>query len=100
MADYLVFPNRGLANSAVTRMNILMGYPNPATKTVTYAEPIEHDAIPGTYLVILKSVWAPALNRNVTLDEINGELNPAELASIKTQQELEAEGAFPLEPLP
>jgi len=100
MSDYLVYPNIGLANSVVTRMNVLMGYPNPGTSTVTYSEPREHEAIPGTFLVVLKSVWAPALNRNVTLDEIKGELNPAELASIKTKEELEAEGAFPVEPFP
>jgi len=98
MVDYLVYPNFGLANSVVTRMNNLMGFPHAPTGTVAYAEPIEHDSDPGTYLVIRKSVYAPALGRYVTLDEINGELNPGELASIKTQEELEAEGAFPLPP--
>ena len=95
MVDYVVTQNFGNANSIVVRMNNLMGYPNPPTLTERYTVPIEHASDPGTFLVIIKEVWAPALSRNATVADITGELNPAERNTIQSKETLEAQGAFP-----
>ncbi len=95
MTEYLVSPNLGLSTSVNARMNTLLGYPNPATKTDQYAEPQEHASDSGTYLLIIKGVWSPLLNRQATISDIKGELSPAELSAIKSGATLEAEGAFP-----
>jgi len=95
MVDYVTTQNFGNANSIVARMNILMGYPHPPTKTDRYTIPQEHASVPGEYLVIIKEVWAPALGRNATVADITGELNPAERNTITSREALEAQGAFP-----
>ena len=95
MVDYLVFTDRGLANSINVRMNNLMGFPNRESKTDNYARIIEHFSDPGTFLLIIKEVFAPKLSRQATVVDIRGELNPGQINSIKTQEELESEGAFP-----
>ena len=115
MVDYIVTANIGLANSIVARMNILMGYPNAPTETDRYTTPLLHQAdkdTPGAkrHLVIIKEVWAPALEgtvldddgnpvvvqgRYATVADINGELNPAELNAIQIRESLIVEGAFP-----
>lgn len=98
--DYVVTPNFGLAQSIVARMNEMMGYPNAPTKTERYTIPKEHASIPGTYLVIIKPVWAPLLGRQATVVDIEGELSPAEKNDIKSAATLEAEGAFLAPELP
>ena len=106
MVDYVSTQNFGNANSIVVRMNTLMGFPNSRVKTDVYAEPVEHGAIPNEYLVIIKEVGAPAFDVGqpedddfipgvATVEDITGELNPAERNTIKSREELEAEGAFP-----
>lgn len=94
MTEYIVSPNFGVSNSINSRMNILMGYPNPPTKTDQYSEPREHANDPGTYLLIIKEVWSPLLNRQATVVDIEGELSPGELNTVKTRETLELEGAF------
>jgi hypothetical protein len=101
MVDYVVSPNLGLSQSINARMNVLMGFPNAEVKTDQYANPVEHAGDPGTWLLIVKEVGAPALPGGVaTVEDINGELSPAELNSIKSRETLEAEGAFPEPEIP
>lgn len=95
MTDYFV----GIlteCQSLIAKMDSMMGYPNPATKTNTYAKPIPHDAKPGTFMVPIKSVWGPALNRQTMISDIDaiGTTNEKLRTSRAT---LEAENAFPEE---
>ena len=93
MAEYFV-GTLGECTSMVARMNTLMGYPNPETKTMRYAIPREHAASPGTYLVIMKQVHAPKFERRINIAEMIDKLTPVEKGQIKTREALETEGAF------
>ena len=93
MAEYFV-GTFGECTSLVARMNTLMGYPNPETKTYRYAIPKEHAASSGTYLVIMKQVHAPKFSRRINMAEMLDKLTPVEKGQIKTREALEAEGAF------
>ena len=107
MVDYVESTNLGLSTSINARMDVLMGYPNAGlngTATLTYSNPLTHFAdiaipSPGAkrHLLIIKEVFAPALGRNATVVDINGQLSPAELTEIKSEETLRAEGAFPPE---
>lgn len=68
--DYFVGTERE-CKDYIVKLDVMMGYPNPATKTDTYAKPIPHDGKAGTFLVPIKSVWAPTLNRQAMLTDIN-----------------------------
>jgi len=102
MVDYVVTSNFGNAVSIIVRMNTLMGYPNSPTKTVQYAiAQVWYDdrniPAPGLkrHIVIVKEVWAPTLGRNATVIDINGELTPAELNTITSQEEVRTQGGLP-----
>lgn len=94
MTDYFVAPLVA-ANAYINKMNILMGYPNPSTKTVTYAVARKHLNSPGMYLVIIKSVYSPNLNRNISIAEINAGSTVGEKTSRKSIEVLRSENAFP-----
>ena len=88
-----------------------MGFPNDRVKTDRYAIPLVHQAdadLPGAkrHLVIITEVGAPAFDIGtpgeegfipgmVTVEDIVGELSPAERNSIQSRESLEAQGAFP-----
>lgn len=78
----------------ISRMDTMLGYPNAATKTLTYSEPREHGAKLGTYIVPLKSVFAPSFNKNASLQQIDAELSATELTRKTFISTLKAEGAF------
>ena len=42
MERYLIFENLGAFNAVNALLNVVFGYPNEGTKTVTYATPVEH----------------------------------------------------------
>jgi len=107
MVDYVTTQTFGNANSIVVRMNTLMGFPNERVATDRYAIPQEHASNSGEWLVVIKEVGAPAFDVGTdgepdfvpgvaTVEDINGELNPGERNTIKSREELEAEGAFPV----
>lgn len=104
MLEYVETQNVGNAQSIVVRMNTLMGYPNPPTKTESYGPPDIHQLDVNKtgaqkHLVVIKEVWAPSLGRNATIVDIDGQLSPGERNDIKTKEVLEAEGAFGPVPL-
>ena len=78
----------------ISKMDTMLGYPNAATKTLTYSEPREHGAKPGTYIVPLKSVFAPNFNKNASLQQIDAELSATELTRKTFISVLKTEGAF------
>ena len=93
MADYFVGTEQECIDY-IAKLDAMMGYPNPATKTVTYAKPIPHDGKAGTFMVPIKSVWGPALNRQAMISDIDsiGTVNE----KLRTSREaLETENAFP-----
>lgn len=104
---FFVGDNIGQCARYIGKMNDLMGYPNPATKTERYDIPRPHATQPGKCLVILKhhvetagkvtqrGVWSPKLNRRVTLDDFDSVSTPAEKSKRKLKSKLKAEGAFP-----
>ena len=94
MIEYFV-GTFGECTSLVARLNTLMGYPDQAAKTTKYAEPHEHAAKPGTWLVILKEVNAPKLGRRSRRTEIDNEMTPVERGQVMTRDALIAEGAWP-----
>ena len=77
----------------IAKLNIMMGYPSLDGKTQTYANPVLHDAKPGTFMVPIKSVHAPALGRQVMISDIDavGTVNEKVRTSRAT---LESEDAF------
>ena len=80
----------------IAKLDVMMGYPNPATKTVTYAKPIPHNGKPGTFMVRIKSVWAPGMNRQAMISDIDSVSSAKELTRT-TDETLKLEGAFPIE---
>ena len=104
MADYFV-GTQAECEALIAKMDILMGYPNPPTKTDTYAKTQKHDTLASTFFVRIKSVWAPALDSRIPVKKEPGDtgvdmesvMAGNELTSRKTLTELEGEGAFPKE---
>lgn len=95
--EYYLSDTLSEAESIIAKMDFLMGYPNKATKTNTYATPLEHDSIKGKYLVIIKEVWAPKLDRDTEIMNIKDELSLSEKEKVKTKIDLLRENAFNLE---
>ena len=93
MINYFV-GNLGQARAYVNKMNAFMGYPNPETKTTTYANPIEHKGKGNTHLVIIKEVHSPKLKRQAKIKDIDDNSTPGEKSKRKTREFLESEGAF------
>ena len=79
----------------IAKMDAMMGYPNPATKTDTYAKPVKHEGRADTFMVPIKSVWAPKLNRQAFVSDIDAVSSVAERTTKRIAREnLEAEKAF------
>ncbi len=78
----------------ISKMDTMLGYPNPATKTLTYSEPREHTGKSGTYIVPLKSVFAPNFNGYASLEQIDAEMSATELTRKTFISVLKTEGAF------
>ena len=78
----------------VDKMNTMMGYPNLDTKTMRYSIPREHFSKSGTYIVTLKSVYAPKLKSNLSLETMYDQLTSKELSDKVTLSTLKSEGAF------
>lgn len=94
MTDYFVSTDQK-CKDYIAKMDSLMGYPNTATKTDTYAKPIRHEGNSGKYLVIIKEVWAPELGRQAFISDIDNNSTGTEISARKTHSVLKAEGAFP-----
>ena len=95
--EYIRTRNFGNARSIVARMNTLMGFPSVARKTTTYCKIEEHQSNAGEYLIPIKAVGAPNVSRGIArIDDIKGNLNPAERNEIVSRKTLETEGAFPV----
>ena len=95
MINYFV-GNLGQARAYINKMNAFMGYPNPETKTTTYAEPRQHRG-PGKgsdHLVIIKEVHSPKLKRQAKIKDIDDNSNANEKSKRKTREDLEKENAF------
>lgn len=55
----------------IAKLDVMMGYPSPDGKTQAYAKPIPHDAKPGTFMVPIKFVHAPARNGPAMISDID-----------------------------
>ena len=93
MINYFV-GNLGQARAYINKMDAFMGYPNPETKTTTYANPIEHKGKGNTHLVVIKEVHSPKLKRQAKIKDIDDNSNANEKSKRKTREALEEEGAF------
>lgn len=91
--DYFV-GNLAQSNAYIAKMDTLMGYPNPATKTTTYAEAQNHENDASKYLVVIKSVHSPTLGRKILISEIDTGSSSADIIKRKNRSVLDAEGAF------
>jgi hypothetical protein len=100
MTDYFVGTLRQ-CQAYISKMNSFMGYPNESTKTDTYAVPVQHKGRgkESDYLVIIKSVHAPSLDRKAELEDIDNRSTDSEIAKRKTRSALEKEDAFKEDPL-
>ena len=79
----------------IAKMDTMMGYPNPATKTTTYAKPIKHQGKPDAFMVPIKEVWAPKLKRQAFISDIDAASTVAERTTKReTTEQLKAQGAF------
>lgn len=79
----------------IAKMDAMMGYPNPATKTTTYAKPVKHEGRADTFMVPIKSVWAPKMNRQAFVSDIDAVSSVAERTTKRiARKNLEAEKAF------
>jgi len=78
----------------IAKIDIMMGYPNPDTKTFTYSIPIQHKKINSKHMVILKPVWSPKLNRMTTINDIDNISDVSEKENRLSHEDLEEEGAF------
>ena len=93
MAEYFVGTKKE-CEGLVAKMDLLLGYPNPETKTLTYARVRQHAAKRGVYFVIMKSVHSPIMGRKSTLTEMRAPLTSKERTSTSFEA-LDLEGAFP-----
>lgn len=99
MANYFV-GTQAECEALIAKLDVLMGYPNPKTKTTTYAKAREHHSKPGTWFVIIVDVWSPLLDRRFTLIDIDDNSNANEKTSRSTWETLNAEEAWPNDDLP
>ena len=90
MTDYFV-GNLGQTRAYINKMNAFMGYPNPETKTTTYANPIEHKGKGNTHLVIIKEVHSPKLKRKAKIKDIDDNSNASDKSKRKTRRPRERE---------
>lgn len=92
--DYFI-GTRAECESYIAKMDAMMGYPNPATKTTTYAKPVKHEGRADTFMVPIKSVWSPKLNRQAFIADIDAASTEAERTTRRrTTEDLEGEKAF------
>lgn len=86
----------------IAKMDILLGYPNPETKTSTYAKPVEHPKKPNTYYISLENSFGPKLKRRISYDELDDNMSPAQRGKKKTRAQLRSDGGFdhPMPPTP
>lgn len=103
---FIIFPQSALAvdyfvstsvecEAYATKMNTLHGYPNPATKTEDYGKCKQHNSRASNYYVIIKSVWSPKLNRQMTISDIDGASTAGEKNKRRSRSNLIQENAFP-----
>lgn len=78
----------------IAKMDVLMGYPNPATKTLTYAKAKQHFTNKAEWFVRIKPVYAPKLKRYVSLTDMESVMVGKELTDRTTLNTLETDGAF------
>ncbi len=90
------YGNLASCNSLIGKLDSLLGFPDPTTKTDTYALPIPHDSIAGQFLVILEPVYAPALSRYINISDIDSVAKGREKTDRKDRSVLVNEGAFPI----
>ena len=89
----------------IAKMDTLMGYPNPATKTTTYTQPQQHHMDRNLWFARVKSVYAPKLGRMIKVrngpDDTGVDMESVMVGGEKTIRntrfELEITGAFKLE---
>jgi len=84
-------------DSFVDKMNTLMGYPNSEVKTERYSIPMKHDAKDDTYFVPIKSVYAPKLKSNASIELMEGEMTALQLSNKIKLSDLEEEKDFKIE---
>ena len=82
--------------SFIRKMNTMMGYPNPETKTERYSIPREHATKKGTWFVPLKAVIPPKFTAQPTLHILEVHIKTTKLKKKTTLNTLKAEGAFPI----
>ncbi len=94
--DYFVGANSGQCAAYIAKLETMMGHPNPATKTVKYAEMDMHQGPgnSGKCIVILESVWLPSIGRGALMSDIDSVSTAPEMAKRKTREQLEGEEAF------
>lgn len=97
MVDFVILDNIADARALVTKLNSFLGYPNEATKTQRYTRVKEHETTRGQFLVLLKDVYSPLLQRKAELNEIELRLSDTERGAKRPKEELEKEGAFPVD---
>lgn len=80
-------------------MNTLLGYPNEATKTTTYARITAHDDLTtkkggDVYFVPVKGVFDHIGRKQLDDKAFKGKLNAGEKGRFKKQDVLDGENAF------
>lgn len=81
--------------AVVAKLDTLLGYPNAATKTLTYGKCRKHENRANTHYVIIKEVWAPKLDRVGRISDIDSVSSVDEKSKRISRTTLDAEGAFP-----
>jgi len=93
MTEYFVGTLKG-CNDLISKMDAVLGYPNPATNTDTYAKPMAHASLRNVFFVIIKPTHSPRLERESLLSDITAGMSAKERVW-KTGESLTLEGAFP-----
>ena len=107
---YVVYPNASAAIARLAQLDAQLGYPNPATKTERYAEPIIHTDGRAAF-VVEPSIFSPLTGANVSVpglltaeeraDNVGGparnkpELIGRDLATSMTEDAAREDGWFP-----
>lgn len=83
----------------IAKMDTDLGYPNPATKTDTYALPAPHEVEKGVdgkdvYMVVVKGVYSHVEDKQLEDSDINLKSSENEKLKFKKQDVLKGEGAF------
>ena len=94
MNGFVTFSNIARANEFISRMDVLLGYPNISTKTVTYTKALQHNVRRGLYYVIIKDSFSHVSGGILLRNEMENELTVDEKLTIKSYSELKSDNAI------